>query len=68
MSADFERLRAIVQADPDLQAELVRESDAVAFVARMTRLAAEHDLAIAQGTVWTAIEEGRQLWFSMWSP
>jgi hypothetical protein len=68
ISSDFDRLRAIVEADEQLQAELARESDAVAFVACVLRLAAQHDMVIAEGMVWAAIEQGRQTWLATCAP
>jgi hypothetical protein len=66
--SDFERLRALVDADETLQAELFRETDLTEFVKSIVRLAARHNLAIAEGTVWSAIEKGRAAWLATWSP
>jgi hypothetical protein len=67
-SEDFERLRAIVAADEALQAELACEKDAVSFVARTVRLAAQHDLVVVEGMVWAAIEKGRASWLATCTP
>ncbi len=68
MTSDFERLRAIVDADPRLQDELARHADSVQFVKQLIRLSIKYDLVLSEGAIWTAIEEGRQAWLATWSP
>lgn len=68
MSDDFERLRAIVYSDETLQDDLMRETESAAFVARVAKLAVRHDLVIAEGELWSAIEDGRALWYELWTP
>ena len=68
MTSDYERLRAIVDADERLAAELMQETESPAFVAAVLRLAAQYDLVIAEGVVWSAIENGRAIWLSTWMP
>lgn len=65
---DFERLRAIVDADEELQSELMTETEIAGFVAALMHVAVEHDLVIAEGAIHAAIEDGRQAWLSTWAP
>ncbi|HVA27793.1 MAG TPA: hypothetical protein VNF68_06405 [Candidatus Baltobacteraceae bacterium] len=66
--SDIERLRALIDADAALEAELFRETDATEFVKKIVRLCTQHDLTVPEGAVWKAIEEGRQAWLATWSP
>lgn len=65
---DFERLRAIVDADEELQVQLMAETEIADFVAALMEVAVEHDLVIAEGTIHAALEEGRQAWLATWAP
>lgn len=65
---DFERLRAIVHADEELQDELLDERDKPPFVPLLVRIAAERGIAITDIDVWDALAEGDAAWLATWSP
>lgn len=67
MNDDFARLRAIVDEDPDLQAELLTYMERVPFCAALVRLAERHDLVIAEEQIWRALEDGRSVWLATWA-
>ncbi|HTX55562.1 MAG TPA: hypothetical protein VMD47_00525 [Candidatus Acidoferrales bacterium] len=64
---DFERLRAIVDADDALQAELLAQTDSTGFIAALTRIADRCDLVIPEARIWQALEEGRAVWYATWA-
>lgn len=64
---DFERLRAIVDADAGLQAELLAYMEAAPFCAALARIAEQFELIVPEERIWRAIEEGRAVWYATWS-
>jgi hypothetical protein len=67
MNDDFARLREIVDDDPDLQAELLSYMERVPFCAALVRLAERQDLVISEAAIWSALEDGRSVWYATWT-
>lgn len=67
MDDDFERLRAIVDGDPQLQAELLAYVESIPFVSSLARLAERYGLIVTEAAIWRALEEGRAVWYSTWA-
>lgn len=66
--ADFERLRAMVDDDDSLQAELWQIHDAHRLISTIVRIAAQRGLAIAEGELWERHNASQSAWLAIWSP
>jgi len=59
---DFERLRALVLADPALQDELFAERVPAEFVAAVMDLARDRAVPVSELDVWEAYSAGAHAW------
>ena len=64
---DFERLRALVDADDELQAELLAHLESTSFIAALARIAQRSGLVVTEARIWEAIEDGREAWYATWT-
>lgn len=65
-SSEFEKLRALVLQNPDLQAELQKINDRDLFVARVVRIGCELGLDLASEDILETMRENRQAWIERW--
>jgi predicted MarR family transcription regulator len=66
VSAELERLREAVLADPGLQERLRSLADRGAFVTATAALAAELGLDVSKSDVEAGLREARRRWLGRW--
>jgi hypothetical protein len=62
----MDQLRALVFAQPALQAQLQAAVDVQAFVAEAMQIAHAHDIGLSESAIHDALRQGHRSWLERW--